>query len=464
MRLIPRTGARLATALLVPIALGGCDRGGNNPFGPGGRAIVRVESGLGDTVHQRSVAVSVTVLGVDSSVTLEAVIDPGTAAEQRADVLNRCANYYYLSSPPCAADSTGWTIEVPNELANGPHHLVMRFAAGASERSYTTDFVTDVPTASYTLTALPAAGGTDSDALDVNAAGQIVGWTKDAAGAARATTWRNGTLMVLPTSVTAQSSLAAAVNDAGEMVGGVVDTAGVDVCERGIRWSGGTWRYVLVPDRSIQYAQGTTIYCHQRVLDINAGGTMLIGAPTAPSYNLTRSWIDRNGVQTPMQDVHPVAVNDRDEIVGISEGSSHVPHFYSPNLPVIVPSVRVPNNVGHPFGILLDINNLSQILGTYAGTLFMAATPGRVATDLNPIFTTKAALVGVTDNGTVLAFDGGLKTAFLWRDGRTTRVSVATAGWQLDRVAAMNDAGDIVGHATETATGRTTAVVLRRAP
>jgi hypothetical protein len=248
------------------------------------------------------------------------------------------------------------------------------------------------------------------------------------------------------------------------VVGSVVDTAGPEVCERGIRWSGGAWRYVLVPAPSIQYAQPTPAYCLQRVLDINAAGTVLIGAATAPTFNRTQSWVDRGGVQTAMQDVHPTALNDRDEIVGIQEGIDHVPQFYSPSVPIVLPRAREPDNFGHPSGRVLDINSRSQILGTYAGTLFFAATPGSVATDLNPAVTTHAVLVRAANNGTVLAFDVALGTPFLWRNGRTIQVSVTTPGWRLDRVAALNDAGDIVGHATETATGRTSAVLLRPTP
>lgn len=92
-----------------------------------------------------------------------------------------------------------------------------------------------------------------------------------------------------------------------------------------------------------------------------------------------------------------------------------------------------------------------QVPGTEPGVLERCrAEP----TDLNA-YLHAAAPVRVTDDGTVLAFDARINTAFLRRAGRTTRVAVSTPGWTLRRVTSMNDAGVIVGFATETGTGRT---------
>ena len=78
---------------------------------------------------------------------------------------------------------------------------------------------------------------------------------------------------------------------------------------------------------------------------------------------------------------------------------------------------------------------------------------------LNPFFG-HSTLVKILDDGTVLAFDARVGTALLWRAGRTMRIALTTAGWRLDRIASMNDAGVIVGHATELSSGRRTAVAL----
>jgi hypothetical protein len=72
--------------------------------------------------------------------------------------------------------------------------------------------------------------------------------------------------------------------------------------------------------------------------------------------------------------------------------------------------------------------------------------------------------VHITDNGTILAFHDTLKTAFLWRGGKTRRVKLTTPGYTLDRVGSMNDRGQIIGHVTEKGTAIGRAVLLNPVP
>ena len=76
-----------------------------------------------------------------------------------------------------------------------------------------------------------------------------------------------------------------------------------------------------------------------------------------------------------------------------------------------------------------------------------------------------ARAVTLDEAGTVLAFEAATGEAFL-RDpqGTVRRVRLTTPGWRLDRVAALNDAGQIVGHATNSATGERGAVLLTPTP
>lgn len=441
-----RRGVEIVTAAAVVWAVSGC----HDATGPGWQNL-HIESGLADTLYQRSLLLHVSASGVSDVRGIDLVIDPGTPSELHAVGFNPCLAYIYPQDEAC-----DWQIAVLDTLANGPHRLVLQLSdATGVVATREADVVIYVAAVPYTLTPLPGLGGTNSAALDVNASGLIAGWAADAAGIQHAVTWQDGAITVLPTNASARSSLAVAVNAAGDVVGGVVDTVGTAYCERGIRWSSGTWRYEGVLGRSVPWNVPAPSYCSQRVIAINASGAMLIRAPEAFGYDDETAWLDQMGAVITFTGVKPLAMNDLGQVIGRhTNGLYDFPWAWG---------VAIPNTPGHHAvhysPTLIGINARSQLLVDS-----FLATPGEPLLDLFPFLGGFSGSVQVPDNGTVLAFDWRAYGAILWRAGRTMRVALTPQGWRLDGITRMNDAGMIVGHAKETSTGRTSAVVLRPTP
>jgi hypothetical protein len=143
---------------------------------------------------------------------------------------------------------------------------------------------------------------------------------------------------------------------------------------------------------------------------------------------------------------------------------------YSEYGPSHDPGFRYPRNPGpRAGGANYGINASGQVVGRYAETLLLTSPPHTSAIDLNPYlgparYMSAAIPVHITDNGTILAFHDTLKTAFLWRGGKTRRVKLTTPGYTLDRVGSMNDRGQIIGHVTEKGTAIGRAVLLNPVP
>ncbi len=77
----------------------------------------------------------------------------------------------------------------------------------------------------YSVTDLGTLGGNESDAKDINDAGQIVGYAKDAAGRDRAFLWQSGAMTDLGT-LSGTESWALAINNLGQVVGEATNAAG----------------------------------------------------------------------------------------------------------------------------------------------------------------------------------------------------------------------------------------------
>lgn len=415
------------------------------------RPRLRIENNLADTLFQRGLTLQVSMWAIDSAPRLEVLIDGGTPNALR---VTASSGETGLIRTTLVRDTLVWNIDIPDTLASGSHALLLRLhdEMGIAD-TLAARFVTHVQPKRYSVTALPGLSGPDSDALDVNASGQVAGWAMDATGATRAVLWTNDVVARLPTSTTTHSSQALALNATGETVGFVNDTSGAVICMRAIRWRNATWEYAGVGGDP----------CGQKAMDINAGGDIVVDRLKNVFYlpGSITGWIVRAGVATAFLQVVPADINDAGILVGRSFQSYGDTYYYGPKS--IPPRFRPPSNGGHPGGAYVGINNQAQLLGSYAESRFFTHTPGVEATDLNP-YLANATLVRLTQNGAVLAFDEPTHTAYFWRANRTSRVTLATPGWRLDKVTGMNDNGRIVGHATELVTGRTAAVALDPLP
>lgn len=102
---------------------------------------------------------------------------------------------------------------------NGIGQIVGQFTNGAGAELTSTPFLWD----NGTFNPLGNLGGTKGDALSINQAGQIVGFSNDAAEAARASLWQKGQVFDLNNLVTNGSgwvlSHATGINDRGQIIG-----------------------------------------------------------------------------------------------------------------------------------------------------------------------------------------------------------------------------------------------------
>lgn len=412
-----------------------------------------IDAGVADTLYQRGLTLRATAHGIEQAPRIEVVVDAGTASARRIsnfDTLTKTIEFDQRF------DSTSWRIDFPDTLSNGRHTLRVRLRdeLGLVD-SVSRSFVTYVADAPYALLALPGLSGSDADALGVNASGDVAGWARDATGFDHALLWRAGAATALPVSPTARTSRARSVNDAGDVVGVTNDTTSTGYCDRGVLWRGATWTYVGV---------GTN-YCGQSAKVINAGGDLLILKPLSRD---TTGWIVRaRGATTPLIGAYPDEMNAQGIVVGTQDRAGGISDL---GPAVKYPTFRPLTSGGRlTFGEKYSINATGQIVGAYNTTLYFSATPDVEALDLNPYlgparYMSVAIPVHITDNGTILAFHEEIKTAFLWRNGKTSRVKLSTPGFTLDRVASMNDRGQIIGHAIETSTGLGRAVLLNPAP
>ncbi len=87
----------------------------------------------------------------------------------------------------------------------------------------------------YTIAEIGTLGGARSQALGLNAAGEVVGWAETAAGQQHAYLWTNGRLTDLGTLPGGEASMAVAVNARGQVVGGSTTAAGQQLGGPGTR-------------------------------------------------------------------------------------------------------------------------------------------------------------------------------------------------------------------------------------
>ena len=172
-------------------------------------------------------------------------------------------------------------------------------------------------------------GGTSgSDAVAINAGGQIIGNSFAALSsdgtevAARAFLWQNGKMIDLGT-LGGKSSTAVAINDRGQIIGAVLakDSRGSDV-SRAFLWQNGRITYLAMP-------RGHTT---SHALAINERG-QIVGWAGRPAGSDAFVWANGKATDLGMlvgsgieADAHAYAINERGEIVGESQPNHDSPH------------------------------------------------------------------------------------------------------------------------------------------
>jgi len=286
-------------------------------------------------------------------------------------------------------------------------------------------------------------GGEKSRASAINGAGQIIGTSTPAAGAPHGFLWENGTMRDLDPG--GGRSDAVAINDAGQVAGNM---------DRGQQhaalWDNGTLQDL-----------GTLGGAYAEAHAINAGG-QVIGYSHTPQQ-IPHAFVWLNGT---MQDLgtlggpesYALAINDRGQIVGYSSTASGTTHaFLWDN-----GTMQDLGTLGGSSSRAEAINPLGQAVGfsyTPSGAIHAVLWENGTMRDLGTLGGDISYARAINAHGQVAGVSAtatGETHAFLW-DGHMMR-DLGTLGGTVSEAIAINDAGQAVGRAT-TPAGVTRAVL-----
>ena len=305
----------------------------------------------------------------------------------------------------------------------------------------------------YSVTDLGTLGGNESDAKDINDAGRIVGYAKNAAGQDRAFLWRNGSMTDLGT-LGGTESWALAINSLGRIVGEAEDGTGNS---RAFRWASGTGMTdlgTLGGDNVIAWDINDAGW----VVGQSETGAMSGGVPVVHAFL-------RMGAAA-MQDIGALAggdfaqatgINTSGEIVGWSQ-TTGVVGFHAFRYPVGGPmaDIGAPGLGGDHSGAMA-IDDAGTIVGEAepagGGTRPFRYASGTM-TDLGSLGGTVSRAMDIGPSGQIVGWShvagGTVAHAFVYdavsglRDLNT--LIPAGSGWLLVAANAINESGWIVGY------------------
>ncbi|MEV6695002.1 hypothetical protein AB0M35_26360 [Micromonospora sp. NPDC051196] len=252
-------------------------------------------------------------------------------------------------------------------------------------------------TLTYRAVDLGTLGGAASAATAMNDRGVVVGWSLTADGTRHAFVWRNGVMTDLGVLSGHFESIAVDVNERGDVVG-------------------------------------------------TSTGLELIGGYLEP---ITRAVLWRNGQMIDLGTLggdysEAVAVNDRGQVLGLSNPPTDIPHRFVWHNGVVTDLGRQDF-----YETTTGFNNRGDVVGTfnvppyaYPCTCVGGRLRGGVLTPIGD------AATAINNLGHVVGVDGG--RAFRWRAGVLT--DLGTLGGATSRATAVNDLGAVLGTG-ETATG-----------
>jgi len=255
------------------------------------------------------------------------------------------------------------------------------------------------------LTAVGTFGGSWSNALDVNAGGQVVGWAHLPGNRSlHAFVWQQGAMIDLGT-LGGTSSGARAINDAGQIVGWAELSGALD--QRACLWQNGQ-----VTDL------GTLGGGYSVAYDINAAGRVVGQAARATGPSHAFLFVD--GV---MQDLAPLAdeysvafgLNDADQVVGRAWPAGGEPRAFLWDDGVMTDL----GSLDGRYTTAQAINNGGQVVG-YSEVL-VQHLPGEPELEFH---------------------------SFIWESGTLLDLNDLIApqsGWRLFEAFGINDGGQIVG-------------------
>ena len=423
--------------------------------------VLRAEDGSGnsvaDTLRFRTAVARVTIDDPATDTTLTAfittltgVVDTPVPVTRLTTRLNdgpevdRC----FVESPGYCSSKTDLHIGLSiglDQLPQGESTLQLTAygADGTILGIGRTHFTVAVPVKHYLLTYLGTLGGTDSQGTELNEKGEVVGWAFDAAGRQHAFVWANAQMLDIGTSL-GTSSTAHGINGNGVVVGEYISD-----CIRAFRYVPGAAGPETIADS-----------CGMRATDVNDAGVVLlwnVGSDTTPESGFI---LDPAGTHALQYGRFPplvlLRINNRGQVFGLAH-DSYGPTFYSTSAE---PQVR---NIC-PGG---DANDRGDVTsqGCHFGPSSVTFDDGSFASIPEIGIRGTSAATAINNHGTVAgtyAYTSPQpRHAFLWDGTETLEVEYDSDDWRIDSVSDLNDAGVILAHATNTATGQKGAVLLR---
>ena len=414
---------------------------------------------LPDTIHTLGLYVDVTVRGWRATDTSSHCFHATRSPSYSLDGAPPLDPTAVQSCNVLQSSDSSWTLFVSQNLAPGRHTL----AVSANGSSIFKAFQVVRDTSRYSLVPLPTLGGASSGA-DINQDGVVVGWARDVTGTPHAVTWTGAVLQRLPD---ADSSRAIGLNDRGAVVGVMQDPRLARRCLRGVLWVNNAEPQLLraypgaqPPDTGVVCLNGSVLCTGyvpcpaeaQIPVDINDKGTILV-----------RGYLDAGGTVTTVQGGLPFqwSLNNHDQaIISLGDGLSIGYHDSLLGLNVTVkPDYIFAGACARSYTSVAQISDRSVAVGNvrFCDTRAFSVDSAGKATDLSSITGDLRAIALNNLGDVLLAYNGN----FILKAGRLLSIAVTEPepGWTNVQVTKINDAGVILGSATD-ASGVTRAVLL----
>jgi probable HAF family extracellular repeat protein len=397
---------------------------------------IRLSGSFPDTLRQPGHEFVVLVTSATKLAEVYVLIDSGTFGQRRVSV----DTAGHRGAPPFTDKPV--TVLIRPTLANGVHEFRLRVRDvnnAVAETTWTRRVY--VPEVAYTVQVIePPAGDTrDYRPTDINAHGQVVGYSSS--GGARAFTWTNGTFTSLGDS---GSSVARAVADGGQVFGSDGGAAVV--------WSGGA-KSVLRNGVALES------FNHGRmVLVRDQSQAYLMDRETGASNTLMLLYVAIRGGELIANNAGRYATVGNVSLYGCGIETTN----FSARLPALRPGTGDHYGRGSWRGPTA-IDDQDQLLGQQEGESFLAtAVHAYYLTQFLP-----GTARDIAPNGELLSISG--ESVFLWNADGTRRVVFQSSEWRVsgetpaggsERWAVLNSAGQIALTGVHTTTGRRLPLLL----